>query len=126
MGESSQYFNIEELKKKPLWQMTGEELDYLICQALQNGNNVNPMQDQEADMQDQEADVKPLPVKDKYVYGIDGLANLFGCSRATATRIKASGKIDKAITQIGRQIIIDTDCALELAKRKKTRYQSLK
>lgn len=119
MGESSQYVNIEELKKKPLWQMTGEELGYLICQALQNGNNVHPMQDQEAD-------VKPLPVKDKYVYGIDGLANLFGCSRATATRIKASGKIDKAITQIGRQIIIDTNCALELAKQKKTRYQSLK
>lgn len=115
METRSQYFDIEELKKKPLWQMTGEELDYLICQALQNGNNTN--------LQDNKADAKPLPIDDRYVYGIDGLANLFGCSRATANRIKASGKIDKAITQIGRQIIIDTNCALELAKQKRSRYK---
>lgn len=55
----------------------------------------------------------------RYVYGITGLANLFGCSKPTATRIKASGKIDGAITQIGRKIIVDAELALELAGKKK-------
>jgi predicted site-specific integrase-resolvase len=36
----------------------------------------------------------------------------------TAHRIKKDGKIDKAITQIGRKIIVDADLALELAGRK--------
>ena len=47
-----------------------------------------------------------------------GIARLFGCSIPTANRIKQSGKIDKAITQIGRKIIVDADLALELAGRK--------
>lgn len=54
----------------------------------------------------------------KYVYGIAGIARLFGCSIPTANRIKKSGKIDKAITQIGRKIIVDADLALELAGHK--------
>lgn len=54
----------------------------------------------------------------KYVYGLAGLAKLFGCSKPTANRIKQSGKIDKAITQIGRVIIIDAEYALELAGKK--------
>lgn len=51
----------------------------------------------------------------KYVYGIKGIADLFNCAIPTANRIKASGKIDKAITQIGRKIVIDAEYALELA-----------
>ena len=54
----------------------------------------------------------------KYVYGILGIAKLFGCSLPTANRIKKSGKIDKAITQIGRKIIVDAELALELAGKK--------
>ena len=54
----------------------------------------------------------------KYVYGIPGIARLFGCSLPTANRIKKSGKIDKAITQIGRKIIVDAELALELAGKK--------
>ena len=57
----------------------------------------------------------------KYVYGIKGLSELFDCSIPTANRIKASGKIDKAITQIGRKIIIDSELALKLAGDKKRR-----
>jgi len=53
-----------------------------------------------------------------FIYGIAGIAKLFNCSIPTANRIKASGKIDKAITQIGRKIIIDPDLALELAGKK--------
>ena len=46
------------------------------------------------------------------------IARLFGCSMPTANRIKKSGKIDRAITQIGRKIIVDADMALELAGHK--------
>lgn len=53
-----------------------------------------------------------------YAYGLDGIKKTFNCSIATANRIKASGKIDKAITQIGRKIIIDVDLAMELAGQK--------
>lgn len=51
----------------------------------------------------------------KYVYGIKGIADLFGCSVPTANKIKRSGKIDKAITQVGRKIVVDAEMALELA-----------
>jgi hypothetical protein len=51
----------------------------------------------------------------RYVYQLSGLANLFGCSKTTASRIKQSGKIDEAISQIGNLIVIDADKALELA-----------
>ena len=54
----------------------------------------------------------------RYVYGLKGLAKLLGCSKTTASRIKTSGKIDKAITQIGALLIIDADKALELAGNK--------
>ena len=57
----------------------------------------------------------------QYVYGIEGIASLFNCSTPTANRIKASGKIDKAIKQIGRKIIVDAELALELAVDKKRR-----
>lgn len=53
-----------------------------------------------------------------FVYGIAGIARLFNCSAPTANRIKKSGKIDKAIKQIGRKIIVDADLALELAGEK--------
>lgn len=64
---------------------------------------------------------KEVEVKEKYknyVYGLAGIAKLFDCSIPTAARIKASGKIDAAIKQIGRKIIVDADLALELAGRK--------
>ena len=93
---------IDDLKQKPLWQMTGEEFLYLQQNSEQK-------------------EVQPTittGTSKKYVYGIAGIARLFGCSMPTANRIKQSGKIDKAITQIGRKIIVDTDLALELAGHK--------
>ena len=48
-----------------------------------------------------------------YVYGLPGIMKLFNCSYATANRIKASGKLDGAMYQIGRKIIVDADKALE-------------
>lgn len=51
-----------------------------------------------------------------YVYGINGLAGILGCSRPTAQRIKSSGKIDGAISQSGRTIVVDVDKALQLIR----------
>lgn len=48
----------------------------------------------------------------------NGIAQLFGCSRSTAARIKNSGVIDDAITQVGRKILVDADKALALVKEK--------
>ena len=95
--------NIQELLSKPVWQMTGEE--FIMLSRHASG----------------QAETQPQPVTDtsrKYVYGILGIAKLFGCSLPTANRIKKSGKIDKAITQIGRKIIVDAELALELAGKK--------
>lgn len=94
---------IEELRLKPLWQMTGEEFLF-----LQEQSNVKQL----------EASVESNTTEKKYVYGYAGLARLFNCSIPTAARIKASGKIDKAITQIGRKIIINVELALELGSKK--------
>jgi len=93
--------NIFELRKKPLWQMTGEE----FLQLYHNAEH-------------QEAQQPVVNSTKKYVYGIHGISQLFGCSIPTAHRIKKGGKIDKAVTQIGRKIIVDADLALELAGQK--------
>lgn len=95
--------NLQELLSKPVWQMTGEE--FIMLSRHASG----------------QTEAQPQPVTDtsrKYVYGIPGIAKLFGCSLPTANRIKKSGRIDKAITQIGRKIIVDAELALELAGKK--------
>ena len=53
----------------------------------------------------------------RLVYGIAGIAQIFNCSMTTANRIKASGKINQAISQCGRMITVDADLALELMKK---------
>ena len=95
--------NLQELLSKPVWQMTGEEFIFLSKHASR------------------QTETQPQPVTDterKYVYGILGIAKLFGSSLPTANRIKKSGKIDKAITQIGRKIIVNVELTLELAGKK--------
>lgn len=52
-----------------------------------------------------------------FVYGLKGMAKLLGCSKTTAARLKATGRYDEAITQIGALLIIDGDRLLEIAKR---------
>lgn len=56
---------------------------------------------------------------ERYVYGLSGLASLFGCSKRSASNLKMSGKIDKAIIQDGRKIVVDAALALELVKKSK-------
>ena len=55
-------------------------------------------------------------VKKHNVYGMQGLADLLGCSLTTASRIKKSGVLDPAISQKGRIIVTDADLALDLLK----------
>lgn len=99
--------NISDLLQKPLWQMTGEEFMFLSKTASQND---------EATIKDNPSQT---PFEKKYVYGIDGIAEIFGCSRPTASRIKKSGRINAAIRQIGRKIVVDVELALSLVGQKK-------
>lgn len=87
--------------------MTGEEFMFLSKTASQND---------EATIKDNPSQT---PFEKKYVYGIDGIAEIFGCSRPTASRIKKSGKINAAIRQIGRKIVVDVELALSLVGQKK-------
>lgn len=85
-------------RDRPLWQLTvGELLDILQSER--------PVQK-----------LEKTPEK-RIVYGLKGIAEIFGCSTSTAQRIKNSGKIKKAITQVGRKIVVDADLALELFKK---------
>ena len=60
-----------------------------------------------------------VKVKKHYVYGLQGICDLLGCSTATAALIKKSGVIDAAISQVGNTIVVDADLAIDLLKIKK-------
>lgn len=92
---------IEQLLAKPVCMMTGEELSLLLENVGKGTAKVSAVE---------------APESKRYVYGVAGIAEIFGCSIPTANRIKASGVIDDAITQVGRKIVIDADLALKLAK----------
>lgn len=54
-----------------------------------------------------------------FVYGLSGIAKLLGCSKTTASRKKATGDYDEAITQVGQLIIVDAQKFLQIAREKK-------
>ncbi|SDS19431.1 Protein of unknown function [Polaribacter sp. KT25b] len=95
--------NLESIKEKPLFQMTGEEFIFL----QNNLNNELPSKT-----------LEPEKGK-KYVYGIRGIAKLIDGSTSKANRLKKSGIIDKAIIQNGRKIIVDAELALQLMNQSK-------
>lgn len=94
--------NLEAIKEKPIFQMTGEEFLF-----LQRTIEKTPSSSSE--------DTPTL--SKKYVYGIRGIAKLMDCSISSANRLKKSGVIDKAIVQNGRKIIVDAEKALNLIKQ---------
>ncbi|MEK6525103.1 DUF3853 family protein [Myroides odoratimimus] len=97
---------LNELKEKPVWQMTGQELLNLLKEIAVNESphsSTNQSKDN---------------LSKRYVYGIRGIAELFGCSISTANKIKKEGKIKSAILQYGRKIIVDAELALELFSKK--------
>ena len=56
-------------------------------------------------------------VPKRYVYGLRGIRDLFGCSHVTAQRYK-DGILAPAIKQQGRKIIIDAEYSIELFNSK--------
>ena len=66
--------------------------------------NLNQLLQITKSVESTEKATSPIAPKGNY-YGIEGIARVFGCSVPTANRIKKSGIIDKAITQIGRKIV---------------------
>ncbi|GAQ13477.1 hypothetical protein MODO_1132 [Myroides odoratimimus] len=97
---------LNELKEKPVWQMTGQELLNLLKEITVN-ESPNSFTNLSKDT-----------LSKRYVYGIRGIAELFGCSISTANKIKKEGKIKNAILQYGRKIIVDAELALELFSKK--------
>ena len=93
------------LKQKLVWQMTGEELVQLIRSELSTDT-----------ISIKQFGTKTRVMEQKYVYGLKGMAKLLGCSVSSAQRLKKSGKINNAIIQDGRKIIVDVDKALYLIK----------
>lgn len=87
---------------KPLGALTVQELLDILAPLISRQQPTQPVSSE------QTSDNK------RYVYGLAGLARLLNCSIVTANRIKKSGVINKAISQVGRKIIIDADLALEL------------
>ena len=74
-----------------------------------------------------ESEGKTSSTPKHYVYGIAGIMSLFNCSKATAERIKNSGEIDDAISQINGIIVVDAEYARDLLRiSKKYRKTSLK
>ena len=89
--------DIRSLLDKPIWQLSGREFVALMKSTLQ----------------DTEKGKEEEPRK-RFVFGLDGICDLFGCSKSTAERIKKSGIIDAAITQVKRKIVVDAELALRL------------
>ena len=97
-----------ELLKTPICKMDGEELAFLITNITSN--------------QQAQVLLTQKPKEEHNVYGIAGIAQIFGCSIPTASRIKKSGIINDAVTQVGRKIVVNADKALELAKQNKSNF----
>lgn len=97
-----------DIQLKRVIDLTADEFAEVLAEALAR-----------AGYQKREAGKSEPARKKNLVYGIGGIAQLFNCSKTTANRIKASGIIDKAISQTGRIISVDADLALELMKKYK-------
>lgn len=89
--------DIRMLLDKPIWQLSGREFAALMRSTLM----------------EMETGKEEEPRK-RFVFGLDGICDLFGCSKSTAERIKKSGIIDAAITQVKRKIVVDAELALRL------------
>ena len=99
---------MDDPRDKLLLQLTGQEFVDLLREGL--GLSALGYDDPE-----------PLVVKKHLVYGMQGICDLFGCSTSTAARIKKSGVIDAAISQVGKVIVVDADLAIDLLKTSKKR-----
>ena len=95
-----------KLFNKPLSNATIGDIVEAVRLHLQSSNESDIEESHQADSSS----------KKHYVYGIAGLAQLLGCSTATAQRIKSRGILNDAISQSGKIIVIDADLALDILK----------
>jgi hypothetical protein len=65
-----------------------------------------------------ESKVQVQPPVKRYVYGLKGICDLFGCAHSTAQHLK-DNVITKAVSQNGRKIMVDVDLALQLFQENK-------
>lgn len=90
---------VRDLMRKPVWQMSGEELCILAKFAA---STTTPS-------------FTSKPDKTR-VIGIKELAAYLGCCESTIYAIKKAGILDSAIvSQIGKRIVFDAERARELA-----------
>ena len=99
---------LAELLKTPICKLDGEELAFLITSITAGAQSQLP--------------INQPKTEEHIVYGIAGIAQIFGCSIPTASRIKKSCIINDAVTQVGRKIVVNADKALELAKQNKSNF----
>ena len=96
--------------EKPLFQATIGDLKEVLAMILKDN--------------ELESDGQMSSAPKHYVYGIAGIAKLFGCSISTAQRIKDRGEIDDAISQIGGVIVVDAEYALDMHRLSKKHSNS--
>ena len=77
MTTTNDSLRLAELLKTPICKMDGEELAFLITNITSN--------------QQAQVLLTQKPKEEHNVYGIAGIAQIFGCSIPTASRIKKSG-----------------------------------
>lgn len=102
-----QNIDVQELLKKPLWQMTGEEFLALSNAARPAETSREPEKSPEATSARYE--------EGQYVFGLDGICKLFGVGKCTAIRYKETF-LKPAISQRGRKIMVNREKAMELFK----------
>lgn len=84
----------------PVWQLTVGEFKNLIKETTEA-----------------KAEQKQNQEPGDYAYGIAGIAEIIGASKTTAQKIKSSGILNGAITQVGNKIITHKKTALELLQK---------
>lgn len=90
----------------PLWQLTVGEFFKIIEQKIVSKDN-----------EQVSSELKDFTQKE-YVYGLAGLADVIGCSKNHASKLKGEGIFDEAIIQTGRKIIVDKAKVLEILKNR--------
>ena len=69
--------------------------------------------------------IEHSPSERQIIYGITGLQEFLNCSESTAKRIKSSGILDPATSQINRTIVFDAQKVLELLCSSKSKWTYL-
>ena len=99
------FFDVEELKKRPVVSLSGEEHSAVLMEAILTAHKVANQTEIKAN-------------ETKLIRGLTGLQRLLNCSPVTAQRIKSSGKLKGCYYQSGRTIVFDEAKVLTALKSK--------